>query len=39
MKILKENLYPQKALCVVRHLLVCTDHEIDTCARSYATLG
>jgi hypothetical protein len=26
-------------LCVVRHLLVCTDHEIHTCARSYATLG
>jgi hypothetical protein len=25
--------------CVVRHLLVCTDHEIHTCARSYATLG
>ena len=28
-----------QALCVVRHLLVCTDHEIQTCARSYATLG
>jgi hypothetical protein len=40
MKILKENLqYPHTALCVVRHLLVCTDHEIHTCARSYATLG
>ena len=26
-------------LCVVHHLLVCTDHEIHTCARSYATLG
>jgi hypothetical protein len=26
-------------LCVVRHLLVCTDHEIHTCARSYANLG
>ena len=26
-------------LCVVRHLLVCTGHEIHTCARSYATLG
>ena len=29
MKIVKE----------VRHLLVCTDHEIHTCARSYAILG
>ena len=28
-----------QALCVVRHLLVCTDHEIHTCVRSYATLG
>jgi hypothetical protein len=33
------NYYPHKALCVVRHLLVCTDHEIHTCARSYATVG
>jgi hypothetical protein len=34
MKILKENLqYPHTALCVVRHLLVCTDHEIHTCVR------
>jgi hypothetical protein len=31
--------YPHKALCAVRHFLVCTDHEIHTCARSYATLG
>ena len=40
MKILKENLYyPHRALCVVRDLLVCTEHEIHTCGRSYATLG
>ena len=29
----------QSVICVVRHLLVCSDHEIHTCARSYASLG